>query len=285
MVYSLENVRRLKSVTGIGIKKCMEALNENDNNFEKSLEWLKKYSISLRNLSSPSDGEVLFGLTFIKSEGNRAVSFVISCESDFAEKSESFRILSDEVGKAIFNNFEEIEKSFPREKKVEEIVEEIISSVSLSIKEKISIRRVNLFSKNEKEQFGTYLHNSTGKLCSLIIVTKENDGGELEDSKQKEIIHELALQVAVHKPLFISKELVPLEVSSKISEEIKNSLSREVREKKSSIVENIVNGKLNKWYSEVCFLEKKDFRNEDQSIKEIVSFHGIIVRKIFFEKI
>lgn len=274
MVYSLENVKKLKKVTGIGIKKCMEALNNNDNDFDKSLEWLKKYSISVRNISSSSSGEVSFGVTFLKALSEKAVSFVLSCESDFAEKSEEFIKLSEEIGDMIFKKFEDVTRFSLIEKEVEELVEERISSVSLSIKEKISIRNINLFTKREGEEFGIYLHHNR-KLCSLAVIRNGT----------KEIAHEIALQVAVHKPLFVSKDTVPASVVKARIDEIRENLSEDVKEKSLSIVENVVNGKINKWYSEVCLLEREDFRNNERSVGEIVSPHGAVVEKIFFEKI
>lgn len=113
----------------------------------------------------------------------------------------------------------------------------------------------------------SYLHGTDQKLASLVEVKCKTDFVAKND-EFKEFVHELSLQVAAMKPKYISKEQMPEEVVSELTEIFKKEAKLEGKPEKMLL--KIVEGKLNKYYSENCLLDQKWFKDESKSIRNLL---------------
>ena len=122
--------------------------------------------------------------------------------------------------------------------------------------------------KKEKESkigiIEGYVHFN-GKVGALVEMKAETDF-VARSEEFKKLAHEIALQIATMNPLYLSKESIPKE---DLEEKIKE-FEEEVKDKPKDIKEKIIEGKLEKWYEEVCLLEQKYFKDENLKIKDLI---------------
>jgi elongation factor Ts len=271
MSYNLENIRKLREATGVGIKDCIKALVANENDIQKSIEWLKKRSISFSKSSNINNSDRLnkFGLAKIKNVENKIVSFVLKCESDFVAVNDSFLNLAERISNYLLENFYNYYDLTLVEKQAENHVKNLISEFSYSLKEKIYIEKISFFLKRDNEIFGSYIHHNN-KIASFVIL----EGGDEMFSR------EIAMQVVANSPKFLSKETIsPLLLDDKISE-FRREVLEEDNGKESEIIKKIIIGKTDKWISENCFLEQKDFRNQIK-IEEILNSRNSKIKSFY----
>lgn len=271
MNYNLENLKKLRENTGVGIRDCIKALNANENDIQKSIKWLKEKSISFSKSSNidNSDKSNKFGLVKIKNIDNRIVSFILKCESDFVAVNDKFLNLAEIISNSLLENFYNYSGLISIEKQAENHVKDLISEFSYSLKERIYIEKISFFLKNDDENFGSYIHHNN-KIASFVIL---ENGDEM-------FSREIAMQVVANSPKFLSKETIsPLLLNDKVSE-FRREVFEENNGKESEILEKIIIGKTDKWISENCFLEQKDFRNQIK-IKEILNARNSKIKNFY----
>ena len=100
----LQKIKELRERTGIGINECVKALNANDNDLEKSMEWLKSRSLTFSKSSNSFNEENKvnkFGLVKVDYKNNMAIAFSLKCESDFVAASDLFIDLSSKLSSLV----------------------------------------------------------------------------------------------------------------------------------------------------------------------------------------
>ncbi|WNE41342.1 MAG: Elongation factor Ts [Mycoplasmataceae bacterium] len=261
MSNKLENLKNLREITGVGIRDCIKALDANDNDLQKSIEWIRARSLTSSKSSNISDNDKSnkFGLAKIKNNGNKVVAFSLKCESDFVAMNSNFLNLAENISDLFLDKFDILLNSENLNKSSEEISKDLISQSSYSLKEKIYIENTNLFSKDDNDVFGSYTHHNK-KIASFVILENGDDN----------FAREISMQIVANNPLFLSKDSIPsILINSKI-EDINKEVYIENEGRSPEIIEKIINGRINKWLSEICFLEQGDFRNPTLKIKDIL---------------
>ena len=113
----------------------------------------------------------------------------------------------------------------------------------------------------------SYIH-AGGKIGVLIEVNCETDFVALTDGF-KELVHNIAMQIAAHSPLYVSADEIPDE---DIAREREVQKARVIEEgKPAHIADKIVDGRINKWHKEVCLLDQDYFREEDKTVRDLVT--------------
>ncbi len=110
-----------------------------------------------------------------------------------------------------------------------------------------------------------YIHFN-GRVGALVELLSETDF-VAQNPEFKKLAHELAMQVAFMKPLYVSQAKIP----EKDLEEKINEFKEETKDKPENVQKQIIEGKLNKWYEEVCLLEQPYFKDENLKIKELIN--------------
>lgn len=264
MTYSLENLKKLREITEVGIRECIRALDSNENDLEKAIEWLKIRSLSSSKSSNINENDKVnkFGVVKIKNIDNKIVSFSLKCESDFVAMNSIFTVLSERVSDLLLENFDLLLNSSDLNQIVEEKTKELISEASYTLKEKIYLEDVNFSLKEDSDFFGSYIHHNK-KVGSFVVLRNGDEA----------LAREISMQLVANNPKFLSREEVPSDLMNSKIEEIKNDFvnSSDSSKKGPEIVEKMINGRINKWLSEICFLEQGDFRDQSVKIKEMLS--------------
>ena len=272
---SLENVKKLREITGVGFKDCKIALDENNGDINKSVEYLRKKGIA--KASKKMSRTAADGLVLVHEKNNNISAIEINSETDFVAKNYDFINFCKEVSEINFlnnGNFEKLKKSNMKNKKtVDESLVDLISKIG----EKITIRRSKFFDNSGKNF--SYVHNSLEKNIGKVLSVVKLNGGNENDLN--EIGPKLAMHVAASAPIAIDKNGIDKNILDKeleiIKEELKNS------GKKVDMIEKISNGKLNKFISENTLLNQIWIMDTKKKVKEILKNDITIVDFIRFK--
>ncbi len=238
---SASMVKELREMTGAGMLDCKKALEATNGNMEEAVTWLREKGIS--KAAKKLSRIAAEGLAYSKISGNKAVIVEINSETDFVAKNVEFQNLVSVIAETILNsNAKTNEEALSLEVNGKTINDLIVEKIS-TIGEKLSFRRFTLVEKSDDEVFGTYKHMG-GKIVTLVVL-KGND---------EELAKDVAMQVAAMRPLYLNREEVPSEVLDKertiLTEQAENEGLDENK------IPMIVNGRLNKFYEEVCLVDQ-----------------------------
>ena len=258
---SASMVKELRETTGAGMLDCKKALEESNGNMEEAITWLREKGIS--KAAKKSSRIAAEGLALAKVKGNKAIILELNSETDFVAKNEEFKnlinIIADTVLDSDATTVEEASKLTVDGKTIEELIVEKISTIG----EKLSFRRFEVIEKKDSEVFGTYSHLN-GKIVTLDVL-----------SSDEELAKDIAMQIAAMRPSYLSKEDVPSEVVEKERTILKETAVNEgLAENK---IDMIVNGRLNKFYEEICLLEQGFIKENKMKVSKYVESKGMKV--------
>ena len=252
-MFSASDVKTLREKTGAGMMDCKKALQENNGDLEAAITWLREKGIA--KAQKKGDRIAAEGLAQIFTNGNQAVVLEVNSETDFVAKNEEFRNFVNTLGNALLNSDVNTMDEALKLKVNDGTVEDLVIAIIAKIGEKISFRRFQRVIKKDNENFGEYLHNG-GKIASLVVI----EGGNQEVAK------EVAMHLAAMRPLYLNSASVPADVLEKEKEIMRQELLNEG--KPADKIENILVGKVRKYYEEIC-LENQIFVKAEN--KETVS--------------
>ena len=247
-------VKELRETTGAGMLDCKKALEESNGNMEEAITWLREKGIS--KAAKKSSRIAAEGLALAKVKGNKAIILELNSETDFVAKNEEFKnlinIIADTVLDSDATTVEEASKLTVDGKTIEELIVEKISTIG----EKLSFRRFEVIEKKDSEVFGTYSHMG-GKIVALTLLTSN-----------EEVAKDVAMQVAAMHPLYLNREVVPSEVVEKERTILKETAVNEgLAENK---IDMIVNGRLNKYFEEVCLVDQGFIKENKTKVSKYV---------------
>ncbi len=252
-------VKELREQTGAGIMDCKKALGECDGNLEAALDWLREKGIAKAGKKEARIAAE--GLADIFIEGNKAVIIEINSETDFVSKNEEFKELIQTVGKTILaSNAKTLEEALELDCG-EGTIKDLVVAKTAKIGEKLDFRRVAVIEKNDDENFGKYLHMG-GKIAVLAVVKGASE----------EVAKDVAMQHAAMKPRYVFKEDVPAEEVTREREVLKEQAMNEG--KPAEIAEKMVEGRLNKFYKEICLSLQAFIKDGDIDVTKYVTNNG-----------
>ncbi len=265
MNITAEMVKNLREMTGAGMMDCKKALVETNGDMDKAVDYLREKGIS--KAAKKADRIAAEGLSNIFIDGNKAVVLEVNSETDFVAKNAEFQELVEKIGKTILSS---------DVKSVEEALNLTIDNSSLNdlivaatakIGEKLSLRRFDLVTKKDDEVFGSYLHMG-GKISSLIILKGGNEA----------VAKDIAMQSAAMKPSYVSRDEVPAE---EVEHERSVLTSQAIEEgKKPEFVDKIIEGRLSKYFEEVCLVDQAFVKDSGLTVKAYLSQNNAEVTKM-----
>ena len=248
-------VKELREASGAGMLDCKKALTETNGNMEEAITWLREKGIS--KAAKKQTRIAAEGLAKAKVEGNKAVIVEVNSETDFVAKNPEFTGLVDLIATAILNsNVKTVEEVMKLE--VEgNTIENIIIDKTATIGEKLSFRRFELVEKEDNQVFGTYSHMG-GKIVTLAVL----------EGTDEEVAKDVAMQIAAMRPLYLDKDSVPTERVEKEREILTEQAENEGLD--ANKLPMIVNGRLNKFYEEVCLLDQGFVKENKMKVSKYV---------------
>ena len=247
-------VRELREATGAGMLDCKKALEASNGNIEEAITWLREKGIS--KAAKKASRIAAEGLAVAKINGNKAVVLEVNSETDFVAKNEEFVNLVNTIADAVLENEVNTVEDAMKLTVNGKTVEELIVDKTATIGEKLSFRRFEVVNKEDTEVFGTYSHMG-GKIVALTVL-----------SADEELAKDIAMQVAAMRPIYLNREQVPADVLEK-----EKAILREQAENEGldpNKLDMIVNGRVNKYYEEVCLVDQGFIKENKMKVNKFV---------------
>ena len=259
----LNNIKKLRELTGVGFKDCKNAIDENKGDIEKSIEYLRKKGIAKANKKMSRTASEGLILTTTKDKNISIIE--VNSETDFVAKNKEFLIFCKELSALNFECKGKLEKLKKIKMKNGNSVDENLINLISKIGEKITIRRSNFFNSDNGENF-YYVHSSLEKNIGKIIAIVNIEG---IDEKNRDIGSKIAMHIAASSPLSIDKDDLDKKIVDKEKEIIKAELINSG--KKNEMVEKISQGKINKFISDNTLLNQIWIMDPKKKVKDILS--------------
>ena len=268
----LDNIKKLREMTGVGFKDCKLALDESKGNIEKSIEFLRKKGIA--KASKKMSRTASEGLALVKEVSGQISIIEINSETDFVAKNQDFINFCKELSDINFTSKADLNKLNESKMSNGILVKDNLVNFIAKIGEKITIRRVNFFN-NEACSNYFYVHSAIEKNIGKIISVVKLNG--IIKGKNDEIGSKIAMHIAASNPLAVDKNGIDKAIVDKeleiIKSEIKNS------GKPPEMVDKISKGKISKFLNDNSLLDQiwimdpkkkvSDILKENSSDKEI----------------
>ena len=236
MAITAADVKKLRDITGAGMMDCKKALAEADGDMAQAEKILKE--MGLAAVAKRQDRATENGRVFTKVAGNKAVLLELSCETDFVASNDKFKALGDQMCDVI------LEKGYTEPN---DELKGMVDALIATIKENMTLKRMSLVDIPEGGYAATYIHGEGS--VAVVVVFKSDDASIFSNDAVKEFTHDCALHVAAFKPQFLNTASV-------------------TKDKPEKVKEGIVRGKLNKLYSEVCFLNQPFVKDDTMSVEK-----------------
>ena len=261
-----KSVAELRAKTGAGMMDCKKALTETNGDMEAAIDYLREKGIA--KAAKKESRIAAEGLANVYIEGNKAVILEVNSETDFVSKNEEFTKMIDTIGHAILNSTAKTLEEVLNLNTEEGTVNELIIAKTAKIGEKLSLRRVEVVEKTDNETFGSYLHTG-GKIAVLTVLEGANE----------EVARDVAMQAAAMKPEYVSEDEIPADRIEKERNIFKEQAMNEG--KTADIAEKMVEGRIKKFFKEICLIHQAFIKNGDIDVKTYVANNnGKVVKMI-----
>ncbi|MDQ6953141.1 MAG: translation elongation factor Ts [Mariprofundaceae bacterium] len=252
------DVKKLREATGAGMMDCKKALGEVDGHHDAAVDFLRKKGLAA---ASKKAGRVAAeGVVATTTQGNASVVLEVNAETDFVSKNEQFVGFVEAVNALILNQRPadiEALKALPFDAELN--VEQALSQLISTIGENMSIRRFEVL--ETEGVTASYIHGA-GRIGVLVAIKGESS------TALQDVARGVAMHVAAVNPTFVSRASVTKEA---IERERKVLTDRALATgKPEAIVDKIVSGQMNKFYSENCLLDQEFVMDTDTTVGKAI---------------
>lgn len=252
-------VKDLREKTGAGMMDCKKVLTETDGDMEKAIELLRERGIA--KAAKKSGRVAAEGLVeaYVAEDGKVGAIVEVNSETDFVGKNEEFKNFVMSVAKQVVEKKPANVEDLLAQESIEvagKTVQEVLVEKIATIGENMNVRR---FARFEAEGLvEKYIHGD-GKIAVLVNMKKGN----------KEVAKDICMQIAAARPEYVRKEEVPEERVSKEMEILKAQTMNEG--KPEAIAEKIVQGRIGKFYEEICLVDQAFVKDPNKKVSQLLS--------------
>ena len=272
MAFTAKDVMTLREMSGAGMMDCKKALTECDGDMDKALDFLREKSLAAsakKALRIAAEGIVD---CLVCDKCGVGVVVEVNCETDFVAKTDAFKELVHNIAKQIAKKAPATVEELMAQTYIEDegmTIENLINTSVAKIGEKITIRR---FERIEGV-CDSYVHMG-GKIGVLLQVSNKDCAAE---------VHDVAMQIAAAKPTCVDKADCNQADLDHEREVLRAQAMNEPKPKPEAIIERMVEGRIEKYYKEVCLLEQPFVKNQDQSVREMINGRFDVIRFVRYE--
>ncbi|MCF7906385.1 translation elongation factor Ts [Patescibacteria group bacterium] len=259
---SIELIKKLRDITGAGMMDCKKALSESNNNFEDAVTFLRKRGQQIAGKRADKETKEGQIASFVSEDGKIGSIVEINCETDFVSENEEFvkfsNIIAETICKNTVSSVEELMEAEFSGNKIKSLYDDLV----LKFKEKVEIKR---FDRKESKNgvIGSYVHfdGSAGSICEIENIS--------DVAKMKNIANDVAMHTVAMKPSYLKVEDIPNSIIEKEKEVL--SSQPDMASKPKEIVEKIIIGRINKFYSENCLVKQLFVKDDSKTIENLIS--------------
>ncbi len=259
-------VKELRESTGVGMMDAKKALVENNGDMEASVDWLRTKGLS--KAAKKSGRTAAEGLVGVVTDGTSGAVIELNSETDFVSRNQDFQSLVQNVAKVAVNtnNVEELANADLNGKPVSENITDLISTIG----ENMALRRMTKLSVSQGAVVG-YVHSALadglGKIGVLVALESSADDATLQT-----IGKQVAMHVAAANPQSLNKDSVPAELLERERTVLKEQAI--ASGKPPEIAEKMVDGRIRKFYEEICLTEQTFIMDTEKTVSEAIEAAG-----------
>ena len=260
-MFTAKDVMALREMSGAGMMDCKKALTACEGDMDKAMDYLREKSLAASAKKAARIAAEGIVSSYVTDDHKVGAIVEVNCETDFVAKTDDFKALVNSVAKRV------VEKN-PAD--VDELmaldcgdgtVAEMVNRAVAKIGEKITIRR---FARMEGQLVDTYIH--LGGKIGVIVAAKTADA-----EKARPAVHDVAMHIAAAKPGVLHRDEVDPADLDKEREILRAQALNDPKPKPANIIEKMVEGRIEKYYKEVCLLEQPFVKDPDKTVGEMVS--------------
>ena len=261
-MFKASDVKELRERTGAGMLDCKKALDACEGDMDKAIDWLREKGISK---AAKKEGRIAAeGVCVVKAEGSNAVILEVNSETDFVAQNKEFLDFTNYLADVLLkNDATTVEDALKINDGGETIGDKLIN-LTAKIGEKLSLRRFEKVTKTDDEVFGTYTHMG-GKIGSLVVLKGANS----------DVAKDVCMHIAAMAPVCLNKEDVPADMieheKTVITEQVMNE------GKPQEIALKMVNGRINKFYKEICLADQEFIKDSSLSVGNYAKNNNLFV--------
>ncbi len=252
-------VKELRDATNVGMMDCKRALTEADGDKEKAILLLRERGVAIagkRASRSAKEGAIASEL---EQDGQSGVMIEVNCETDFVARNDMFQaFVQDLVAQA----------KTVEDNKLADTIKDLLTEKIAAIGENLIVRRNVKFDLQGSGVVASYIHLG-GKVGVLVEVGCGKDS-TTESDVFKEVVKDITLHIAACSPQCLTRDEVPSETV-----EVERSIyAKQMENKPANIIDKIIEGKLNKFYQQICLTEQAFVKDTDMSVNELLAAKG-----------
>lgn len=255
MAFTNKDVMELRQRTGVGMMDCKKALVATDGDMEAAIDYLREKGIA--QAAKKESRIAAEGIVYAAGKYGKHVLIEVNCESDFVAGGPVFKEYVAKVADYILDH---------TAASLEDVVaamQSVTNEYVMKMGEKLSIRRFTVYESRDTE-VDTYIHMG-GKIGVMVEASK---------GASKEVIHDVALQIAAANAQYVTRDEVPAAEVEHEKEILKAQALNEDNPKPIEIIEKMTIGRINKFYKEICLVEQPFVKNNEQSIAQYLKTNG-----------
>ena len=260
-------VKDLREKTGAGMMDCKKVLTEADGDMEKAIELLRERGIA--KAAKKSDRVAAEGLVdaYITEDGKVGAVVEVNAETDFVASNAEFKSFVSDIAKQVALNNPANVEALLAQKSISDstkTVQEVLTNKIATIGENMTIRRFERFETNGT--VAKYIHGD-GKIAVLVDMNNASE----------ELAKDICMQIAAAKPEYLNRESVPAERVEKEMEILKVQAMNEG--KPAEIAEKMVQGRIGKFYGEICLLDQEFVKDPDKKVSQLLKEKGAEINR------
>ena len=263
-MFTAKDVMALREMSGAGMMDCKKALTACEGDMDKAMDYLREKSLAASAKKAARIAAEGIVSSYVTDDHKVGAIVEVNCETDFVAKTDDFKALVNDVAKLVVEknpaDIDALMALYCGDGTVAEMVTRAVAKIG----EKITIRR---FARMESQLVDTYIH--LGGKIGVIVAAKTADA-----EKAKPAVHDVAMHIAAARPNVLHRDEVNPADLEKEREILRAQALNDPKPKPANIIEKMVEGRIAKYYKEVCLLEQPFVKNPDQSIEQMLKDHG-----------
>ncbi len=268
MSVSAKQVKELRDATGVGMMDCKEALQETDGDFDEAVSLLRKKGQEVASDRAAMEADEGLVVTAVSDDRRAGAIVEINCETDFVARNDDFQSFAATVAERVLeetpDDLEELE-ALSYEDDV--TIEDELVALTGRIGEKLTIRRFDVL-ESEDGHVVSYVHPGS----KLGVLVEVHGDGDVENAGR-----DVAMQVAALEPIAVTRGEVPEEVKEEEREVAREAAVNEG--KPEHVIDNIVEGKLERFFEDHVLMEQAFVKDSSVSVKEMLDDAGLSVAR------
>ncbi len=251
MAITAQQVKDLREQTGAGMMDCKKALTETNGDFEAATKLLKEKGLAA--VAKRAERVTSEGRIFIRQNGNKIAIVELVCETDFVANNEEFIKSGEKILDEVFA------KGYTQ---VEDSLKNILTDFATKTRENMSVSKVQVINVPDGAAAGIYVHSNFKQAAVTIVKGSADD-------KVKEFARDCCMHLVAFTPAYIKQSDVPASYIDEQKEIFKVQMANDEKMagKPDAAKEKILEGKIKKHLSEVCFVDQMFVKDDKKTVE------------------